>query len=715
MKTKNSIPAVFKIVSFIFLMTLTAACDKNFVNPADLSNNVDAEFSAEAASIKLGEGTSIHWSISDPDGAVETVNFSGGGEDEVVPLTGSKNVSPTESTVYYVTVANADGDILKSTQTKVQVLDENGLEIVNGSESAVPEVETLCADGLDDDEDGLFDCLDITDCAADVACVVEEAVPDASFTTEPTYTYTGDTICIGDTILVTWTSDFDGVSVSDSSGGEKYFTGEAATTGTYTIDALEETITTVTLVGSKNYADSESKTVTITTSDDALCNPEFAGRFSSGVYPSSTLIKGEAYALQWSSSDVVYVILDGDHVALEQSVADSALYSANSTTHSFEVWDNQYPSLSATRSNTVTANSFTAATQASLAAGVSKVIPGEDAATAYIISGTKIIKATEYLSVFADVLDTSTLSLAESTVTGYAVTSNGKTFVSTTNYVYLIDGTTAKKIVDFKDFYSDFTFNFVHAVGENVIVGSSKNLLKLDTAGDCDDGDGDDKDNDGEKINDVCVLQLGLNGDVIGGKTSIDETGDYKQVFKKYGRSSTSDTVFMITADGVFKSTNGGAGFSTTAVSDVNDVQGGSWLGSGGGFIWTNSAVYDYQGTSGFVVVDGLTGSMTGGAIYYVNYYGGRLFVATANGIYIKNSVGWSAAPVLSSAVPFLTFQNTVYKSSGSFTAGDFQIPIISLGGTEYTAVLLTNTGSTATVAYKNSILSSIFNATSVR
>lgn len=703
-----------KILSFLCILTVFAACDKVNLNPANISNNVATEFSTEASSITLGEGTTVHWAVSDPDGAVETVNFSGGGEDQIVNLTGSIAVSPTESTVYYLDAMNSDNQILKSAQIKLQVLDESGAEILSATPSVgtEPAVETLCADGTDDDGDTTFDCLD-TDCAADAACVVVTPEVEASFTTAPTYAHSDDSICVGETGTVTWVSDFAGVQVSDSSGGEKYFVDADAITGNYEI-TLTEAETTVTLIGYKNYLASEESTVTITTSDDEICSPSFAGHFSASIYPSSTLIKGEAYALQWSSSDVSDVQLDGVSVSLSQDWQDSAVYYANTNTYNFTVWDTQSPALTTDepRTATVTANALTESdVQAGLDAGVSKVIPGEDASVAYILTGAKVVKATEYLTVFADVLDTSVMSLGESTLTGYAATTNGKTFVATAHYVYLIDGTTAKEIVDFNyPDYSDFTFNFVHADGEVVIVGSSEHLLKLNTTGDCDE----------DKVNDVCVEQINIDGSRRGGKTSIDNTGDYKQVFKKYSRNAESETVFLVTAEAVYKSTNGGSGFSSK-VSDVANVQGGSWLGFGGGYVWTNSSVYDYQNGNFATAIDGLTTEMTGGEIYYANAYGDRLFVATKNGVFVKNNVGWSASAVLNKTVPFLAFANSVASTSSEAGSGTPVLgtllaatSILKIGGSEYTAVLLTNTGTTATVSYKNGLFGgSTFNATS--
>lgn len=730
MKYTKQIFHFFKLTALMIASIATLwACDKVNVNPADLSSSVTAEFSATPDTVNKGDGAKLTWSIDDPNGKVKNVRLSGGTLGTNVNLSSSEMVYPEVSTRYFIEVTNEKGESLKSLSLTVHVLDENGLEINGDTTGEEATVVEICDDTIDNDNDGAVDCGDVDDCFEAEACAppVEEA--QASFTVEPSFTSEGDKLCPGDTVAVTWESTFESVYVvlngGESSGCTGYFRGASAQTGSCTM-VLSAHDVTLHFTGYDDVGETTFELPIPSSGEEACANPEFNGSLIVKGYPaSSNLIAGEAYNLEWISKNLSSLKLNGREVAVNKT-AEEALPSflssmAETQTFTFTLADNNQQPISVIRpSDSMVANTFTslASTEGD---AITQVIEEDGGQTLYLVSTSKVRKASGDMTTLETVVDASSILKAEDArydkIVGYATTTAGTTYVATRNYIFKVDGETLTQIAGIDGYANNVgdKIQFLYGASDgSLLIGTNKGLAKIiNDKAQCKVRD---------QSGDYCLLRVGLDGTVIEGTSKSDtswmkrDSVDIESLYKKFDSKNAVLAIYMITDKGVYSSTNGGVSFSEVQLTGATSVQGFSWPKTGGGYAWNNSSIYVANRQGVYSEITGLTAEMSGGVIHYVMSHGGRLFVATANGVYVQNSVGWSEAPVFGEVVKFLTFKGKGQgRLASSMSEGVAQSMSKVMGGrdTHYVAYAVGQAGTVSGVEYQAATQSKqIFNAT---
>lgn len=681
---KKTIPNLIQMAVFCVLALWGVACDR--VNPAitpSFSGNI--EFSASSNTIDIGGGSTLTWAISDPQGALENARLSTGKDDgsgslnSYVSLTGSKGVAPTYSTTYYLEAIDKDGRVVKTAQVKIRVYGADGQESLDPGDDVAP-TETSCDDGIDNDNDELIDCYDVDDCGQVDVCKDTSGNDLGEFTVGPDFENTNPKkegfICAGDEVTITWESTFEAVEIYNhyNSTSEEFFE-ENAAVGIKVITIPDyETIVELEFTGKNSGLESEPVMLEIYSDSKADCaDPKFNGALNVSIYPGTDLLAGEPYKIFWGSDNLTYLEMNGDPfgVDLSQSSATKR-YASSSETYSFYVIDEQGLSPESSYRKRVNVDSISLSSNSDLSGHVNRVVAGKEKGSVYIFTNDKVIKSTNYLKDFEVVFDGSQISETgygekEGGIQAYAKNSSGAQVVAYKYYSYLITADGDVKPLLTNENMTDSasaTFNFVvpQANGQ-FLIGTSKFMYKI-YEGSCD-----------EPLSEsgMCCYLSDVHSGYVGQCNSgneIDTGVSYNAYFPRPGTSKS----FIVTSEGVYKSYDDGQHF--TQISDREGLKGGSWL-EYTGYFWSDSRVYSYEDSSMESVA--LPGS-AGDTIHFVGENGGRLFVATANGLFVNNEIGWSRTsdPVLTDQVKYFSLRSNTSVSMG----GDaYEIGVVTVDG----------------------------------
>lgn len=694
---KKTIPNLIQMAVFCVLALWGVACDR--VNPAitpSFSGNI--EFSASSNTIDIGGGSTLTWAISDPQGALENARLSTGKDDgsgslnSYVSLTGSKGVAPTYSTTYYLEAIDKDGRVVKTAQVKIRVYGADGQESLDPGDDVAP-TETSCDDGIDNDNDELIDCYDVDDCGQVDVCKDTSGNDLGEFTVGPDFENTNPKkegfICAGDEVTITWESTFEAVEIYNhyNSTSEEFFE-ENAVVGIKVITIPDyETIVELEFTGKNSGLESEPVMLEIYSDSKADCaDPKFNGALSIYVYPSTNLVPGEPYKIFWGSNNLTYLEMNGDpfSLSLHENSAE-VRYASSSQTYSFDVRDEQGLSPETRYRKSVSVDRFELKKNAGIFEDnhpenrVNRVVNTKEKGEAYILTNDKVIKSTDYFNAFEVAFDGSQISETENGekeggIQAYAKNSDGVQIVAYKYFAYLItaDGE-VKKLLSNKNMGNSesATFNLVvpQANGQ-FLIGTSKFMYKIY------DGSCEEKISESEMCCYLSDVFSGYVGDCDSGN-EIDTGISYNSYFAKPGTSKS----FVVTSQGIYQSYDEGQHF--TQISDETGLVGGSWL-ENDVYFWSNSSVYSYEDSRLQRV--SLPGT-AGGSIHYATEAGGRLFVATANGLFVNNEIGWSRTtdPVVTGQVMhFFLRRDTT----------------ISMGGNSYKIDAVSEMGETAHASY---------------
>lgn len=643
---------IFMVLSFIILGVFSIGCDTNFAKPEDLTTlNISVgSFESSSSSVTIGDSTTLTWSVSDDDDLVNYVEISP--DVGAVQMSGSKSVSPTVSTIYYLNVYVND-EVVRSRQISIKVYDLNDDEIVSSASTSIPESETECTDGIDDDQDGATDCDD-GDCSEDDACVVEEE-------TYEFYSVSVDNESpeVGDIVTVTWSSNFDIVKID---GYSESYEGE----GSLEVE-VEETSTKITLNGFYEGLFLDSETVTIEAIEPE--EPEFSATIKSFTSSPRSVISGEDFTVSWSVENASVVDMDG-HV----TVSGALDYTAGSSNETFTLTVTDKNDLIETKNLTVYVSAFSSA--GSVGSGnVSSMTPGDDKGEFYIIGSNGVYKTSDYGSTFEEISTAGTngtiSSIAEKNDVIYIGTDTGFYYRPAGSEEFVNLGATAKA-----DGEGQQTITAIHILGsEHLLVGTDHMLFEVSS-----DFCTTDKEHG------HCPQFKSFNS-ITDRESAYDSPTNFKAILKD---PSDSNYIIAVTDQGVFHSDNKGETFTKTSLS--NSVKGISWTSSSQGFIWTDHSVYRINGQGDFESLSDL--SVTGTEINYVAKKGGRYFIATTSGIYTTNLDGDLFKTNNANNVSFLLSA----RSGGMVTSGS--IANIRIGGRQSTIYSIDSTGSKQSLSF---------------
>lgn len=582
---KNFFPIAILAVIVIFI----AACDKNIARPEDLaaltSVSVDELTVGSDTLIAGGDGTTLCWKVTDDDGVLQKVELAtDDGDAHTVAEEDCEGINPDHSTMYSVN-AYVDGEIAKTKSVYVSVLSEDGSEITETpSVSELPPNETACDDGEDEDGDDAADCDD-SDCAADDACYV---APTYAFSSGPSFD--PQEPVIGDTVTVTWSSNFqfvtvylNGVMDSHSFGAEDSYALTASGSDTVMLKGWG--------------ADGVPVDAELSIAATSVAHTDFEGSFTSfKATPSSNLIAGDTYVVSW----------EVDNARSAQMGSDSGLTGSTDPITASE--GTQTYTLSATdsygntdsRSLTVSVKGFSSLSD--VMGDVSEVQPGAASGEYYFAGSGGIYHTADTLASAPEELGTGGIS---GTIMALAVDGD-KMYVGTTAGVYFRSGTEG----DFTEVLTTGGRAEVHALAilndGTVLVGTDEVLYEMSAD----------------------HVLTGVK-DFAGNETVGDYSANPINFTKIVQKSAGSSVLVVVTeSDGTYLSTDGGASFVLTG---LDGITGGFAKTGGSTYIWSESEVYEYQSdTASFATVDELDGVS---GIHFVTDAGGRLFAATAEGV----------------------------------------------------------------------------------
>lgn len=651
---------IFSIVCLvlaIFLSACSVFSDDNYATTAELSESNLIEipsFTVDESVITKGESIILDWSVNDEDPTYDidyvTITPNVGN----VAQSGSEQVTPTASTTYTLAVyvkgtisgEAVTGELARARMLQIIVLDAAGVEI-----EEEPEAE-VCNDGEDNDRDILTDCDD-DDCAEDSACADVEVT--YGFTS---YSVSPDAPEIGEEVTLSWESNCDLVT-SDGFSGTK--SGTDSYTFTIESDTKEIALYCYVAGGLKG---SEKILVTATepvTPDE----PEFNARLSFKANPSTELIYGMPFCLDWSVQDASEVYFKDPNVADYEklsctggSCGGSECYDEANETHAgtyyLKVVDTQGLDNGNGKAVTITVNQFDRGTSSGMSELIDR-IPGIADGEYYFISASKIYHTTDY-GVTTPAFSVSGL---EGEYKSMAVDTEGNLYVGTSEGLFMatVDTTIFTRIYN----AYGFSINAIYPRStESILIGDDEMLLEVFPESRGCEYDGTTI----EITNGYCFLFYNF-GD-------RDSFGEYNsnplKVYKFIAKRGGSSKVVIITNDGTFYSDDGGDNFDT----EIDPITNGIWLDSDNAYFWYNKndhADYeDAQESHGIWYYEDGDFKELGQESFVKNIkdvftIDGKIFVATENGIFYKYNDEWLQSD-LGSNVNYLMG----YKSFESYT-----------------------------------------------
>lgn len=578
----------FPIAILAVLAFFTAACDKNIARPEDLaaltSVSVD-ELTVESDTlIAGGDGTTICWKVTDDDGVLQKVELAtDDGSAHTVAEEDCEGINPDHSTMYSVN-AYVDGEIAKTKSVYVSVLSEDGSEITETpSVSELPSSETACDDGEDDDGDDAADCDD-SDCAADDACYVA-----------PTYAfsktgYDPQEPVIGDTVTVTWSSNFKFVTIYLNGAIEPHSYDGAE--GSYELTASGSDTVLLKGWGADGVPVDEELSIAST----AVPHTDFEGSFTSFMAtPSTSLIAGDTYVISWEVENARTAQM-GSYTGLVNSTDDIDAVEGEAT-YTLTAEDNHGNVDS--RSLTVSVSGFSELSD--VMGDVSHIEPGAASGEYYFAGSGGIFHTTDSLTTAPTTLTKTGVS---GTINTLAVDGD-KMYVGTTAGVYYRSGTSGSFTQLLSTGGRAEVLSLAILSDGTVIVGTDEVLYEMSSA----------------------HVLTGVR-EIAGREDVGDFTRDPMKFTGIVQKAADSSVIVVITElDGTYLSTDNGVTFVSTGLSDIT---GGFAKTDGGTYIWSESQVYEYQSNATFLPVaelDGVTG------IRFAAESGGRMFAATADGV----------------------------------------------------------------------------------
>lgn len=580
--------SIFLSLLCLFLSIFTIGCDKNIARPEELAQLTSvsiSELSVGDDTLIIGESTTISWSVTDSDDIVQAVEITP--DIGTVTKSDTRQITPSATTVYTLNVYSG-GEVVKSRSVSVKVLDESGDEIedVDASVSEIPETETSCTDGEDNDEDGDVDCDD-SECSEDEACV------------EPTYEFTSTSHTpqeplIGDTITVSWVSTFDKVIVYEDGVLDPKIYG-AEDSYEFTADAETE-IVLQGLVGGGIY---DSASLEITATEEPVSDfSEDVEVLDFSASPSQTLIYGQPYTVSWDVENASDVKMDNN---TEHSGYDE--YTAyESTTHTLDITDAS--GITDERELPITVSAFES-TGGVIDSDITKMVAYPNDETIYFISDSKIYSYDYDLGSQSEI----TTSGINGTIHSIAANSE-KIFIGTTQGVY-VKASGDSSFTEIATTGGTLTVTALSILGDGAVLAGTDEMLYVLPECEEDEDDG------------YCVQLMSFAGRHSKSDYNADEV-NFIQFIKN---PSDSSHIIAITNAGVYESTDDGTSFSNQVLS-VTNITGGYW-DENGGYLWTSSDVYKWTGST---FAKDATLSKTSN-IKFVSKSGDYTFIATTSGV----------------------------------------------------------------------------------
>lgn len=601
-KALNNAAQIITMTALVILAMLSVACDKNMAKPEDLVNPAISisigEFSASSSNIIKGESTTLSWSVSDPDGKVQSVSIDPGVGN--VPMSGSKVVRPTKSTIYHLNISS-NNEVAKSRTVGITVTDDQGNEITEDVVAPViPTSETACNDVTDEDQDGAVDCDD-SDCAEAANCI--EPVYRFADCVEVPHT-SKDSALVGDEIAITWKEcPFDSVIVNGLPG--VIF----MPTDTYVFNANEAQQITKTLIGQVGSAVKDNITLSINV--DEVVEPTFDADVSFSIQP-ATVFAGQNYKVIWNVNNAATVQM-GSSTLIQ---GEEEFLATDNATHTLTVTDNN--GIMETFTKSVKVKKFVAGSRI-FNAPVTKMIKGKaNGEYHFITSGNVIYKTTDGLKTVTT-LDPTTPSVPAVPAVAATATTPATPYVPAIG----VTGQIASILVD----------------GANTYVGSSNGLYQSSasgfkqvvfTAG----------------VQTIQALHKVGGGKILSGSslaahlwtpstpyfsgTQVPGIPSHTSVQQFMCDPANKNYIVALTDKGLYESADRGLSFSPLLSNP--DLKGGFWK-SGSGFVWSDGQIFEWNGSS-FAESNLFLGVTD---INFVLKAGGRVFVATSTGVLISD------------------------------------------------------------------------------
>ncbi|MBU0506357.1 hypothetical protein KJ708_10215 [bacterium] len=606
MKT-NKLKVFLNILLALSLTYLASACDSNFAHPdalmTDDSIRIDY-FEPELDELTVGQTTTLKWSVIDDEDKIDYCNIEPG----IGPVgeTNSTDITPSQTTTYTLTVISG-GKIVKQQSKIVKVYSPSGDEIVDGG-GALAET---CDDGIDNDSDTFVDCDD-EDCVSDEACA------DTTFTPEFSYTLSDETPLIGDSVTISWESNYNSLNLYYTQGladdSEFIKPYQATSSLTFTVEAETTTFKFNAYDSEDNYSGTEEITVTATEEEEDTTNPGFsATKDYFDVYPSVYLIQNEPYHIDWCVRNAASVDMTGDTDHCDEiNNLSAGNYATSLYLTATDIYGNAM-----TWPKSLYVSSFDGGSSF-LNATITKMIPGNTSGEYYFItSDNTVYHSTNYLDkttvvpIVTNAELEAGLDLASSVGIISAFAANDDTyFIGTDKALFVKDADGFKEAVT-----SDGqTFNSI-VVTKNgtVLAGATKNYGTIHAAT-------DETDNDGW---DTTLLAFTSYA-------TTDPVRFYEFVVNPNDRSE----LVALTDKGAFYSTDNGSTFVAKTTDDITVA--GFWSEEGKLLIWSHNNVYEWDSSDKrFDEKSAL--EISSSQINYAVKQKNRYFVATSSGVAVYN------------------------------------------------------------------------------
>lgn len=659
-------------IIFYFVLTILAvslsACspfsDDNYATTAELSeSNLISipSFTVDESVITKGDPIILDWSVTDDDPTYDidyiTITPNVGN----VAQSGSTQVTPTASTTYTLEVyvkgtisgEAVTGELARARMLQITVLDAAGAEI-----EEEPEAE-VCDDGEDNDRDILTDCDD-DDCAEDSACADVEVT--YGFTS---YNVSPDAPEIGDEVTLSWESNCDLVT-SDGFSGTKSGTDSY----TFTIESETKTIALYCYVegGLKG-----SETILVTATEPVIPDePEFNARVSFKATPTTELIYGMPFCIEWSVDGATEVSLkgpgDGNYRIVDRNGGSECKDTAtgdNQGTYYLKVVDEQGLDNGSGKTLSITVNQFSSGTDSGMSDIIGR-IPTKTDGEYYFISASKIYYTADY----GQNIETKSTSGWSGEISTLAVDTSGNLYLGTSKGVYL--STDTDKSIFTKILDSDGeSINAVYAKDtKNILVGTDEILVKVHPESEgCLDSTGTVST---QVLNGYCFVAHDFNQ-----RSEFEDyvNGGELHVYKFIPKVDSSSKVVMITSDdsGAFYSTDGGDSFDNLGISITNGV----WLDSDHGYFWYNKndhEDYETEKHSIWYYDDGEFISLGQDSsienIQDVAEINGKTFIATEYGVFYEYNDEWLVSDLESSVSYLMPYKSDLYSILGFASDG---------------------------------------------
>ena len=572
----------------VMLAIFSLACDKNMAPPDALVNPAISvaigEFSASSVTVIAGESTTLSWSVNNPEDKIQFISIDPGVGN--VPESGSKVVKPKKTTIYHLNIY-MNNEIVKSQSVGITVTDDDGNEVTEDPvEPVIPTAETSCTDQLDEDVDGVTDCDD-SDCATDNACI--EPVYRFVDCEEPPHVVSNSSL-VGDEIAIGWKGcPFDEVWVNGLAG---YIFGGAEDTYTFTAEDAE----TVNVMLMGRVGNSTKDSVTLKIDVSAVVTPSFDAEVDFRIEP-SVVYAGQKYKVIWSVNNASTVTMDTSNQANNLSGVE---YTAeeDGRTHTLTVTD--LNGITEAFNKTVEVSAFLPA-GGGFRDNITQMVPGAADGEYYFVGeSNKVYHATDYVTAVTEIATTGVASA----ITALAL-EGGTVFVGNKDGVFKSG---ADKFTQVSFTWQAQTVSALLGRGNgDLLAGTDHRAYSMHPTGAL-----------------YNVTQLSNNAFPTGGTVQV----------RRFIRSITDPNyVVAITDKGVLESSDNGANF--TQILEATDIKGGDW-NHGGAYLWSDSRVYEWNGSS-FVEVTALSGYSGINAVGKVK---GTVFVATESGVVASQGGG---------------------------------------------------------------------------